>query len=600
MRWVVLIAVAITLGLVLAFASDEGGPRLIRSAAPRFADANPETSEPNPSTARRDDGPLSETEGSGPVLVELRGRVEDADPAELARAGTWRKTLQHYARWEVGTLATDAATKRHFATALRLAENPVARQNAIFLAAHVLRIDAARNVLSPLLTAGSEGDIEDVVCALAFVGDASMHKRFLDLATRRSPAAVGQLYDRLSEIEFLADAANEDARAVLRSYRCYELLAQENYFRLAATGLDFSFPFREPSSDERQRALLTAWLVRYEGHPGSDDVAIRIADLYRWSDALKAARWYDRASVLPDQYRTSKALRSLVAWTDSGLKLDPLRELLAGDIRNRTLLTYILMRRIAVEEGCAAALDALAEVADREPQSAVGLAWRRRTLEPDPAPGVPVRLGAVFDRIAGGRTRTERLHPPSEAMSLSASAMARQFALWERVAELERRMRDVSGEAVATLLLELANLTLAEPEIFFPVYVRHSAQAATLFGLTGARSSYRWRKWARSTVNGMRAFDLFERIERLHPDFSRLDEAVYGQAAARACLLDDRSLDTYDTRTERYPGPHREDLLKVLKACERCAAEFPDSEWADRAAALAIDCRARYPSLDRE
>jgi len=600
MRWITLGAVAITLGLVLAFALDGNAPRLARTAAPRFARARPAATDAGGKPLSGEADTLPESNETEAVIVDSQMRVEDADPAELARAGTWRKALEHYAPWATGHPAHDAATMRHLATALRQAENPVARQNVIFLAAHALRLDAAQTLLSPLLTAGSEGDIEDVVCALAFAGDDAKMKRFLVLAQRPSSAAVGQLYDTLHEVEFLASAANDDARSILRSYRCYELLVQENYFRLAAAGLDFSFPSFSPPSGEWERGLLMAWLARYPGHPGSDDVAIRIGDLYRWSNALEAARWYDRASVLPDQYRTSKALRLLVEWTDSGLKLDALRELLAGEVHNRTLLTYILVRRIAAVEDCQVALTTLAAFAEREPQSDVAVAWRLRSLDPDPTPGVPVRLGAVHDRIAADRSRTDRRHPPREAMKLSIPAMARQFALWEQGALLERQMREASGNDVAALLLQLADLTLAEREMFFPIYARHSAQIGTLFGLTGSRR-YFGREWTeRSEVHTLRAFELYARIERLHPEFPRVDEAVYGQAAARARALDDRTLDTHDWRDTRDPGPCQRDLSRVLNACERCRREFPGSEVALRAAELARDCRARYPMLDRE
>ena len=129
----------------------------------------------------------------------------------------------------------------------------------------------------------------------------------------------------------------------------------------------------------------------------------------------------------------------------------------------------------------------------------------------------------------------ERLFPPREAMTLSVDALAKQFGLWEQVAEFDRRLSDSGGDQAASLLLTLGNLTLDEPEIFFPVYARHTGMTGWILAIAGGRSP-RWGTWTRTTVHAARAFEIFSRIERLYPGFPRMDEALFRQAAALAGL----------------------------------------------------------------
>jgi len=575
-----------TLGLVFAQWADDGDARLGRLAGPRFGRAVSGSPDSAAGVGSGGEAKSARDVFDGTLIVDNRMKVADADPLELARAGTWRKALTHYAPW--GGLDRDVAdTKKHFAAALREAENPVARQNVIFLAVRALPLAAAREILSPLLTAGSEGDVEDVVCALAFAGDEQMAKRFLVLAERPSPALVAQLRDTLAEIEFLASAANEDARDILRSYRAYEVIAKANYFRLAAAGLAASFPFREYPSCEFERRLLAAWLARYPGHPGSDDVALRVGETHIGSDHVAAARWFDRAAVLPDQHRTSKALRRLLTQVERKMSRGELRRLLKEDVHNRPLLTYVWVRRTAAEESCEAACEALPVIAAADPNGEIADAWLDRGVAADSWPGVAARLGAVYDRIAGDRSRTERLYPPRTAMRLSGSALARQFGLWERLAEMGRRADGPTG------LFEIAKLTLAEPEIFFPVYARHTFEAGRMLVIANQWSSNRWGNWIRASVHAARAYEAFARIEKQHPDFARMDEVLLGEAAALATLLD-------FTPVHGWRGPWPSDLRNVLAACERCQAHYPGSEAALRAQALARDCRARYASIESE
>jgi len=594
MRWGVLIAVAMTLGLVLAHWSTDRPARVSRLAAPRFGSAGSSVaSGPDPRLPEIWIGPERNV---APVIGDARKRVEDTDPQELAHAGTWRLTLTHAARW--GDMEEQAAAvERHLNKALAKAENPIARQNIIFLTVRALRVEDARRVLSPMLESASAGDVEDVVCALAFAGDDAMVKRFLALAKAPSPAAVAQLRDTLRDIEALAAAANESARDVLRSYRSFEVRAEQNYFRLAGADLNVDFPYMWSMADRRSHRieLWKAWLARYPGHPGSDDVAIMLGNVHRWAGAgVEAARWYDRASVLPDQYRTSKALRLLVEMAERELDTRQLRLLLEGDVQNRALLSYIAARRTASQVGCADAIDLLEELVARDPGGVLAAAWRRRSSGASVGPD-HLRLGAVHDRIAGSRSPTERLIPPRVALTPSEDALARQFALWETVAALEQRMAAARGNAAADLLVELADLTLSERELFYPVYLRHTFDAGHFMRLRKSPEHL----WSGTTVSAFRALELYGLVERLHPRFARMDEVLFGVASAWAVVLDYEPLDAGRHGAARGRRS-RGDLRRVLKACARVSARYPRSVWASRAADLAADCRARYPGLARE
>ncbi|MCZ6785986.1 MAG: hypothetical protein O7E54_02355, partial [Planctomycetota bacterium] len=301
-----------------------------------------------------------------------------------------------------------------------------------------------------------------------------------------------------------------------------------------------------------------------------------------------------------DQQRTSKALRLLLRTVERRLSRAELQSMIAGDVHNRVLLTYVFVRRIAAEENCRSALDVLARFAERHPRNELAHAWRARDSKADSfvgLPGQPDRLGAIHDRIAGGRSRTDRLRPPLEAMTLSVDALAKQIGLWEQVAELDQRMTTVRGDRAAALLLTLGKLALDEPEIFFPVYARHTA-------ITGdnLQFSYRWRSWGtwtRTTIHAARAFRCFRRVELLYPEFPRMDEAIFLQAAALARLLHYRPMDPLPYQPPR-DQPRGRERRAVLDACTRCRTLFPESEMAARADELARDCRERYAVLMRD
>ena len=599
MRWITFGAIAVTLGVLLAHGLENGSERLTRSAAPRFGSLAERHAAAERAGARAKAGaevPTRKPDVDEQAVVEedLR-RVEDTDPADLAQAGTWREALRHYARWGDVDEKQFPAARKHLRNAMQKAENPVARQNIIFLTVRVLPLEQARGVLSPLLASEDEADVEDVICALAFAGDAAMGERFHALAQRRSPAAVAQLRDTLIEIELLAGAANADARGTLRSYRAVEVLARRNYFYLADPEREARFPYRERVRTERARELRKDWLARYAGHPGSDDVALAIADSAEWSEPALAAAWYDRAASLPDQMRTSRALRDLLRMVERKLPIPAVQKLIESGARNRSLLTYVVLRRIAAEQGCEAALDAVARYSPISPGTTIAHAWRLR--RPGPCADLP-RLGAYYDRVAAGRSPAERLFPRAEALPLSVDALARQFALWERCAEFDAKIRNAGPDAVVALSIDLVRFTLEHPRLFFPVYMRATMHAGKILDIHGERSRDAWSEWTARSVSAARAIVLLEGIQRRHPETPRLDEVLFLRVEALSKLLEFLPLEWVPVDNgedvDVRPGPASHEIQAVRSAAARCREAFPQSAWTERADVLSRECRARF------
>ncbi|MGE3854502.1 MAG: hypothetical protein AB7K09_22415, partial [Planctomycetota bacterium] len=182
----------------------------------------------------------------------------------------------------------------------------VARQHLIFHIAIALPRDMARDRLLTLLATASadNDDREDAFAALAFVGDVDARNGFRQLAPQLPRAAVRRWVDTPEEYAALEDTGDRD---VLRSYRCFELLARRTYFHIHAFGW-FGAPrdcFPWSGTDhavptDEYDAMLAAWLARYPGHPGSDDMLLRRARIANdRHDPVAALRLATEAASAP-------------------------------------------------------------------------------------------------------------------------------------------------------------------------------------------------------------------------------------------------------------------------------------------------------------
>ena len=408
-----------------------------------------------------------------------------------------------------------------------------------------------------------------MILALAFNGDPEARAAFAKLAETPSPAAVRNIVDTLPEIERIEDLGNEDARDILRSYRALEVLWRRFYFERVQRDVYVPSTGNWARDAELDRKLLPRWLARYPGHPGSDDVALILGEWICESEG--AAHWLNLASVLPDQRRTSRALRGLlrlVEWSEDRAFLDKLLE--DPDLPNRVLLEYVRVRRIAAEVGFAQALVETASLARRLPHSTLALGWQYRDVAEPPVVHV-ARLGSVHDRVAGDRSWNDRLAPPREAMELSVPALAYQFRCWEELAKLEAAGNRPSDR------IRLAEYHLRHPTAVYPVYALRSAEADSEMCLRRAHGCSRARELLKNVPGA---------------------EAALLRSDAEAASYD--YLDV-EVMRERWGTRHvLRAFGEVAAAYESCAAAYAGTEVARAAAERARAWRERiaYASLE--
>lgn len=574
------------------------------------------------------------------VAPERRTTVSD-----LARAGGWMRSLGvHHALPRVAGPEEERA--RLEATLLE-AQDPVARQNVIFLAVLTLPTDVSHAWLRGLIGGGLGGDGEDALLALAFDGDPWARAEFRRLGSAPSRAPVHRLVDQYADHEALGQAGTEEAREVLRSYRAIEVLDRQPYFKFTFYATKHApwlpHPIRRADdgellddvSLELDRELLASWLARYPGHPGADDMAWRLGRIEIRREAhLDAARWFSRAATLPDQDMCGTAVEELVTTCELVLtpeELDRLAHEQGLLTPNRGLVQYIRLRRLAAEQGFDVAIRHAAALGRDEPQSVLGYAWNHRLAAPvprgldsglfpappddplravreDPAPFVrperapsPTRLP---DRLYPWDDPESRLEPFLERLQIDEATLMGQFRAWDAIATLELRAARATGDARADLLYKQAAILYHDPRAIFPAY-------ADIFDFRRAiRDEDALGPFVRTSYPLLRAIRVFERIEREHPTYAGIDRVLFSRGLAWAKLLsykcEPQELD------ERGPGGPKptawsewrawRDGMKIreaVAALERCVALCPRSPLADDAWRAVLYWRGARPEVFR-
>lgn len=511
--------------------------------------------------------------------------------------------------------------------ALARARAPVARQNIIFHAALCLSPAQSAPWLRALAAGPDAEDAEDALVALAFAGDDASAAAFERLAAAPAPVQANVLVDTIEDHEALAARRGADARALLRAYRAYEVLARACYFRLTPYLIRLRWVPGCPIPPARQVALLDAWLRRWPGHPGSDDVALRIARLEAArGDELSAARWLARSAALPDQDVTGAALGGLAARADVLLDEADL-ERLAVDrtLPNRGLVQYARVRRLALRSPALA----LTELSRGDPDDPLAVAWRTRWTSPVPRgldSGLrplpaddPLRRVEALAPPPPARTPPEprdpieeRLRPSLERLLLEPAPLARQARLWATLATLEERARTAPPDEAADLRYKLAAVVFHQPDAYFPAYlvVNHFwslewlSRGAALGGPGDERQARALWAFLREAHGWLRATEAFHALAE-HPWPGR-DRARFSEALAWHRLIDAPprqvlawSLVGHGDRPPRLDagrvgGVRREDAMRAtLEAFETCAREDPTSPLADDAARAAAYWRRR-------
>ncbi len=474
---------------------------------------------------------------------QMRGGPRHGTVRQLRRANGWVRALAVYRRLPCRGIAS---LKVAFADAT----DPVVRQNLIFLAVIFLPREESHAWLRSLF---GPGDYEDAQTALYFDGAEA------DFGRTVSRADVHRLVDTIKEHEALGREGTAEARAILRSYRAIEVLDHRPYFKLTpiASGLDW--PEREHDPAVKRR-LIEAWLTVYPGHPGSDDMAMRRGRLE--PDPYRAAVWASRAAVLPDQDVTDGAIRDLLELANEKLTLEQLHRLAYEQEGNRTLLSYVRLRRFATTFGFEVAVREAEEFARDAPDSTIGRAWHGALT-----PRAETIDAYSYIRPPGNQ---ERLDPPREPLGLDVKRLARQLAQWHKVVSLERELRTANRARRAQLLYDLAAMHYHDRDLVWPVFLRHGLNASSMA--------------PRDAFAVVRALELFDLLEREHPDYPRLDKVVFSKAMLLKRLL--------DHKPAPRDGPDVT-FKSVAEAFQDCAVRFPDSTLADDAARAAAYWRSR-------
>jgi hypothetical protein len=601
---------------------------------------------------------------SGPILETIADPRDPPPPppAELEKRAqpprTTLRMLQKRPRWMPFLRAwiflpkEEDPVKRlaRLETALAGAANPVVRQNLIFLAA--LALDPAQCVpwLEALRASADPADAEDALVALAFLREPGAFGAFLDLARTPSGAKVHRLLDRPQQHEALAQSGTAEAREILRSYRAIETTDRAPYFDMMAYdatyfgryGKGLGWVAGRPWSDTEVIALYRAFLSRYPGHPVSDDLARRIGRIHiRTGDVLEGTRWLSRSATLPDQDKAYDAATLMASYAEIVLTPEQVLHLSESEglrTPNRSYFQYVWLRRLAAERSFETALGAWERLATREPDSELGVAWRRRFSAPPtkalesgvaalpaddplreqvsartpwPVARPPAEEGWTWARygIRTGRSYGEdkwRLEPWPEVVVLDRARLVKQARLWTTIAELERRAERAKGQARADLLYKLAAVFYHERDVVFPAYGYHTMR------FSGQLRSATWG-WSESdaevhtaailrfeetSFSYLRAMRLFEQIEREHPGYAAMDKVLFSEGMTWRLLADYRPYYSWSPVLKtRWEGRQDPALQSLVLAFERCAQLFPDSPLSDDALAAAAYWRRTHKSV---
>jgi hypothetical protein len=515
----------------------------------------------------------------------LRGRplppevVKRLPRAKLARAGGW--IASHSALQRARQADPERPPLWILQDAWRQARGPVVRQNLIFHA--VLSVDPAesRAWLERVAAGGSREDALDAWAALAYAGDLGALARLEALAAEVGTAPLRRGLDDLSEHEMLGEGDAVEARTFLRAHRAWEALVRRPYFLRMGHYAAVRWTDRPPPPAAIRIRLLEAWLDLWPGHPGSDDVAVRIArEHVRQEHWYDAARWYSHAMVLPDQDAFDPAMKGLLGTVELFLDDAGLYALVRdaeGHDRNVTLLACMLQRRLAARGEMARALREVETWSSRHPESVVAAAWDARWSAPpsrglssglsplpsddalrrrEPAPATwPVPEGApegVVDwRHDYGHAffqspqRDRPLDPYPEAVLPSGVILAAQFRGWETLLELDRRIERARGRARADLLYKRAAVAYHDPKIVQPAWFYGRAKGGCFGGgellsqveegawdAAYARWNEAHARYEFGAHGEFLAVRTFRRMAQEHPDYPRLDKVVFSEAQA--------------------------------------------------------------------
>ncbi|HAK95375.1 MAG TPA: hypothetical protein DCM87_10315 [Planctomycetes bacterium] len=507
-------------------------------------------------------------------------------------------------------------------------ESGKVRQNIIFLVA--LTAADARERLAALFTspASAAEDRADAGCALAALGDEAAAEWLLrDFAA--SEDFVGRPVFEFAD--YRKEEADEKNRATIRSYRFWETIFRRPYFRplqfLARAGL-----YRltvagdgDRARDALARRLMPIFIAKWHGHPGSDDLALRMLNYALEERDLRSIYlWAQRASLLPDQDCAGSAVHILGALADSQLSIADIDAIIDSPdgMQNRAFLRYERFVKTARKD-LAAALAYFNALADNEPASVfanarrlaaqakpsgalrdgiieplslkimLGYPGRSRALgetpyRPETAPTEESYVGLLTERERQVvlRTRLSR----TSSVAIDAQALAGQYRLLlelGNLADMERDAQDIAEKA--DLRYRRAKLFYRESRVLLPVWGSETMNAG--YRLNEARydadADRRLEEYAGEAFAFRRAFDLLASIRKDYPSYAGMDLVLFHQGHCIAKLMDYRPAKVLGAWVypDRPPPDSREGALeyahgRVAEIFNELLAAYPESQWA--------------------
>ena len=541
--------------------------------------------------------------------------VPPATLDELTKARGWTASVRAFHGLPA---CTDEEAAARLVERLDRVEDPVVRQNLLFhLALGVPggsgRLRELRQRVAP---AWSADDDEDALVALAFGGDDGALAELTTLARRPSSAPVHRLLPAMSDLEALGASGGDEARAVLRSHHAIEVLDREPYYKLLAVRvplvwLDVAAPTPEPS----RTRLCELWLDRYPGHPGSDDIALRVArSRLAQGRYLDAARWYGKAAALPDQDRGVRraAAGGLVALAEVLLDREQVLELadeLGDETPQHELLHYIYVRRTAAEVGVREGLDALELAIKRADVPTLEAAWHgwdrswpargldsgRTPLPKGDALRAPPQRG--LDATAGQEPlvsqdeHDERLDPSRESVYLHVDAIARQVRRWTILARLEERARHERRYEREDLEYKAAAILYHDRGVFWPVYGWYGSNLGHWLAEAWRHDPAPFQRGAErfmaTSQSWQRALAAFGRFLDDNPDSDLADKARFSMGLCWRRLADAAPRHLF-TSSELDDARRDEAAAGVIACMGEVARHHPQSPLADDAARAVV------------
>lgn len=496
----------------------------------------------------------------------------------------------------------------HLDAALAAATRGVVRQAIIFHMAIALPPELARPRLRELQASRDPDDSEDALCALAFTGDEAALVEF-EFLSFTPTACAGEIAIR--RVEQADRIFREGRRDILRSYRSIEALDGAPYFWLhgewmEGAGLPFPWASATPRPASHVERALTAWLRRYPGHAGTDDMCYRLAQscIAEGRD-VEALRWASRGTTEPD----GDMLRACASTMVSLVELAPPGSAVTLAVidpdapqRNRDLLLYLRLRRLTQDLGWKAGLGEMAALAAAEPDLLLSRGWRERWsapvsgaldsgLSPLP-PDDPLRrterrpdLPEPNLRYAFSRLRIWPADTTSDRVDLDLRRLRRQFRAWETLAELEARRAFAEWDDALDLLYKQGAVHYHEPDVLYPVYAGHwqhrsgtpSARwLAGRFAIHDPKAS-----WVAGALQWNLAIARFEEVLQCDPGHALADDALYSIALAHVKAADDNAVRQLGVEAR---DAHLQDAVRVFEELQVRQRGSPLAKSAEAAA----------------